>query len=160
MDIMNLHKTVQTMNPFHSHQQDHCIYPGEFVPLRNEQEVMDDLNHLQKNDIIQPQVNLTDLFDSVKVEIAIPGVTRDELMIHTHKNILSVCVVHNKKGSEEHGNVQLQEFNCICFDRHIPLPENSNTEFISAEYRSGILHLHIPKTKHPGRNLHNRIVVY
>ena len=68
--------------------------------------------------------------------------------------------MHKECEPHEAENVQLQEFNYECFDRHIILPDNADPEFMSAEYTAGILRLYVAKAKQPAKNLHTRIVVY
>lgn len=137
------------------------IYPGQFVPLLNEVDVKEELkSSFAGSTVMHPPVNLTESEHSVKVEIAIPGVNREELVIYTDKNILSVCVAHKTAAMPEQDTFKLHEFTYNYFYRHIVLPSNVDAEFISAEYKAGILSLHIPKTKEPAKKLHNRIVVY
>ena len=136
------------------------IYPGSYVPLLKEEEVQSALKRPHEGETVLPPVNVTELADSFKVEVAIPGVKREDFLIHSDGNVLSVCVLHKECGLHEGERFQLHEFNYECFDRHIILPDNADSEFISAEYKSGILRLYVPKAKHPAKNLHTRIVVY
>ncbi|WP_301923102.1 Hsp20/alpha crystallin family protein [Ferruginibacter sp.] len=144
-----------------STQPCHSIYPGQFVPLHNEVEIKEELKRsFAESSVTQPPVTLTESEHSVKVEIALPGVTREELLIYTDKNILSVCVAHHPAAIPEQGTYKLHEFTNNYFYRHIALPANVDAEFISAEYKSGILSLHVPKTKEPVKQQHTRIAVY
>lgn len=94
------------------------------------------------------------------MEMAIPGVSRDCFFIQADGNILSVRVVHKDTPYPDSEHFQMHEFTYDCFDRQVILPENSDTEFVSAEYQSGILRLHIPKIKNPGKAHHTNIAVY
>ena len=134
------------------------IYPGEYVPLMNEKQMHEELSKLCKTDSRFPHVNVTEFDDSFKVEVAIPGVKRENFHVYADDNILSVCVVNKEPGLAEE-TFQLNEFNYDCFESHITLPDNADPEFVSAEYRSGILCLHMLKTKIPSKK-HTRIVVY
>jgi HSP20 family protein len=143
-----------------SHDIDCLIYPGVFVPLMKEKEVQNELKKSYKSKTVLPAVNVTELSDSFKVEVSIPGVKREDFLIFADENILSVCAVHKDCGLHKGEKSQRHEFNHECFDRHIILPENADSDFISAEYAAGILYLHVPKTKQPAKNLHTRIAVY
>lgn len=137
------------------------IYPGQFVPLLDENDVREELKgSLAESTAMHPPVNLTESTHSVKVEIAIPGVRREELVIYTDKNILSVCVAHKTAAIPEQDTFKLHEFTYNYFYRRIELPSNVDAEFISAEYKAGILCLHVPKSMQLAKNLHTRIVVY
>ena len=141
-------------------EPDSSIYPGEYVPFLNETEVKEEINQTDKKDIIHPAVNITERSDYYKIEVAIPGVKREELLIYAKENILSICAIHTDKINASLRINQLHEFNCKWFNRHILLPEDADTTFISAEYKSGILNLRIPKAPQPLINLHSRIIVY
>ncbi|MEP7111288.1 MAG: Hsp20/alpha crystallin family protein [Ferruginibacter sp.] len=139
---------------------DCLVYPGVYVPLLREEEVLSALKRTHECEMFLPPVNVTELADSFKVEMAIPGVRREDFVIQADENILSICAVHKECELHEGESFQLHEFNYDCIDRHIVLPDNSDPEFISAEYQAGILRIYVPKTKQPARNLHTRIAVY
>jgi HSP20 family protein len=136
------------------------VYPGAYVPLVKEAEVKSALRHSHESEGGLPPVNITELSDLFKIEVAIPGVNREDFHLYSDGNVLSVCVLHKASGLNKGERFQLHEFNYECFDRHIILPDNVDAEFAIAEYKSGILCLHIPKTTHPAKNRHTQIVVY
>jgi len=136
------------------------IYPGTFIPLVKEEEVQTALKHKHAGEIVIPPVNVIELGDLFKVEVAIPGVQKEDFLVHSDANVLSVCVLQKDEGSHEGEIFELHEFNYECFARHIILPGNADPEFASAEYKEGILRIFIPKSEQPGKTLHTRIVVY
>lgn len=146
-------------NPIY-YDADCLIYPGAYVPLMEEKELQEELRRPHEGGTVLPPVNVTELPDSYKIEVAMPGLKREEFQLHIDENILSVCAVHKQRGNRLEESFQLHEFNYECFDRHILLPENADIEFTCAEYKEGILRLYIPKTEKPTKNLHTRIVVY
>jgi HSP20 family protein len=135
-------------------------YPGTYVPLMREEEMRKELKRSQEGKRLLPPVNIAELSDCFKVEVAIPGVKREDFLIQADGNILSVFVLHKDCGCHESEWFKLHEFNYECFDRPIILPGNADAEFTCAEYKEGILHLYVPKTNQPVKNLHTRIVVY
>jgi len=137
-----------------------CIYPGGFTPLLREEEVREELKRMCKGESPFPPVNVTELSNSFKVEVAIPGVKRENFLVYADDNILSVCVFNKQAPHHTEEAFKMHEFNYDCFERHITLPKNAEAEFVSAVYRSGILSMHIPKSDHPSKNQHTRIVVY
>jgi HSP20 family protein len=134
-------------------------YPGRPVPLVNETDVLAELKKPHEGDTIQPPVNVAELPDSYKVEVAIPGVKREDFLIHANDNVLSVCVLHQEPGQPGE-RFQLHEFNYECVKRPIDLPSNADVEFSVAEYKSGILRIYVPKSNQPSQNLNSTIVVY
>jgi HSP20 family protein len=142
-------------------QFNYAIYPGQFVPLLNEVEVKKEVKKFTAgNRQMYPAVTVTDLGDCVKVEVAVPGVKREDFVLYTDKNFLTVCVLHKESDFEQQKKEGLPEFNNVFFYKHIKLPLNVDTAFISAEYNGGILRLHIPKSDFPAARQHTRIVVY
>lgn len=144
----------------YNHTKECLIYPGGYVPLFNTEEVWKELGHPGEGNVILPPVNVTEFPDSFKIEAAIPGMKREDFLIDADNNVLSISVLHKECEREANKNFQLHEFNYNCFNRHVILPENADTEFVKAEYKSGILTIYVPKLIHPAINQHTRIVVY
>jgi len=139
---------------------DGLIYPGVYVPMLSEEELRKALKSYDKGEMLFPLVNVSELSDSFEMEIAVPGVKREDFLITTDANALSIRVFHKDYSVPENKNIQLQEFNYGYFDRHIILPANSDSEFIIAKYCDGILRLHVPKAKHPVKIQQTNIIVY
>lgn len=136
------------------------IYPGIFVPMMNEEEAVRELRLSYRGETELPPVNVVELPDAFKIEVALPGVRREDILINTSDDVLSIRVVHKKRGSPDEENFRMHEFNYGNFDRHILLPDTADTVFMTAEYRSGILRIMIPKSIYPSTNTFSRVVVY
>ena len=134
-----------------------CIYPGDYTPLFDTQTVMEELKLPHEGERLLPPVNVTELKDSIKVEMAVPGLQRGDFIVEANANILSVYVLHKEN---EHKPFRLHEFNYECVKRHIVLPEYTDTEFTVAEYKEGVLTMYVPKSVQPADELQRRIVVY
>jgi HSP20 family protein len=142
------------------HKTECLIYPGVYMPLHKEEDIADELKHLNQSDTILSAVNLIEMADVLKVEIALPGLRREDFFIHAYGNIVSVSVLQNEAGHQKGEKPPLHEYKYDCFDRQIILPKHADTEFISAEYACGILRLHVPKIKNPAKSRHTLIAVY
>jgi HSP20 family protein len=140
--------------------KEHSIYPGEYIPMPEDEALLQELKLPANDSTAKPLLNMDEFKDCYKVEMRIPGVTRDEIIIHVHDNFLSVVVLHKEPGNISRKKLQIHEFDSACLKRSILLPANADTAFINAEYEAGILRLYIPKTKHPAKNPHARIIVY
>ena len=136
------------------------VYPGAYVPLVQEEEIQSALKRSKETEKILPPVNVTELTDAYKLEVAMPGVNREDFLINADENILSVCAVHKQSELHDGERVNVHEFDYAFFDRHIVLPENADLEFTCAEYREGILRVFVPKTNQPLIKMHARIAVY
>ena len=142
------------------HKSEYCIYPGNYVPVLNETELNEEIVKLKQDGMIVPSVNITESGDCYKVEIALPGVDRESFLVYAEKNVLSVYVVHRHQKVGDPEKFRLHEFNCNCFERHIELPIDADTEFVSADYKEGVLRIYVPKASAQSIVKHTRIVVY
>jgi HSP20 family protein len=142
------------------HKSEYSIYPGNYVPILNEKEISEEIVKTKQGGIMIPSVNITESGDCYKIEIALPGVDRESFLVYAEKNVLSVYAVqhHQKIGDPE--KFRLHEFSCNCFERHIELPGDADTEFVSAEYKEGVLRIYVPKAPEQSIVQHTRIVVY
>lgn len=135
-------------------------YPGDYVPLLKEEQIDEELSRFHEGEILLPPVNITELPAAFKVEIAIPGIRREDFLVHIDGNELYVRVLRKELASKGVQNFKLHEFNNVCFEKRINLPSNTDTEFMSAEYKGGMLQIVIPKTPEPVKSPYIQVVVY
>lgn len=138
----------------------HCIYPGEYTPLPELEQLAAELKLHREGTVVQPLVNVRDSADCFTVEVAIPGVKRENFIIAVKNHVLSIALFVKNNVDSITDNFHLHEFNYDCFDRYIPLPDNANPELASASYREGLLHIYIPKERAPVKTEALRIVIY
>lgn len=136
------------------------VYPGIYMPLHKEEEIAEELRHVNESETILPAVDIIEMADSFKVEIRVPGVKREDFFIHAYGNIISVSVLQREPEHPKKERLSLHEHKYDCFDRQIILPQHADTEFISAEYVAGILRLYVPKIKEASGSRHTIIAVY
>lgn len=142
------------------HAAGYSVYPGEFVPVLNEDVIQEELKQEHEGDSILPPANVIELADSYRVEVAVPGIKKEEFVILVDKNILSISGMQLDTRMSERPRFHLHEFNYHCFDRHIILPANADTALAHAEYKGGMLCVYVPKTKQPGKHFTVKVVVY
>lgn len=138
------------------------IYPGEYAPPDNAELLLQELI-LSEKEIkgnIPPKINLEEHDVYYKLEISMPGIKRSEIVVYIHDNILSLAGKQREYLCEEAKKIKIHEFDNPCFQRHIFLPRNADATFISAEFRKGILHIHIPKTNEPLFLKKRQVIVY
>lgn len=138
----------------------HYIYPGKYTPLPELEELANELKTHREGTVVEPLMNVKDTAESFVVEVAIPGVKRENFLIAVDDQVLSIALFskHSKDYITE--TFHLHEFNYDCFDRRILLPDTVNVELASASYNDGLLHIYIPKEKKPVKTVSLRIVVY
>src|SRR6476469_6240900 len=128
--------------------KEHSIYPGEYVPMPEDEALLKELKTPDNDSTAKPLLNMDEFKDCYKVEMRMPGVKRDEIIIHVHDDILTIVVLHKVPGNLNRKKLQIHEFDSEYLKRSIILPRSADTVFINAEYEAGILRLYIPKTKH------------
>lgn len=107
----------------------------------------------------QPAINMDEYDNFYKVEVSLPGIHKEDIVIFVEDHILTVEVIHKERSAFQ-GRSRIHEFDMNYFERQIALPEGTEAEFATAEYKEGILTLIIPKlTEHSGFRP-GRIVVY
>jgi HSP20 family protein len=141
------------------YNRERLVYPGEYVPMQEVEALLEKLVLAGNDSVAKPLVNMDESRDCYKIEVAVPGVSREDFFIAVHDTTLSIVVLHKEDEKVKKG-LQMHEFDTTCFERHLLLPENADTEFVSAEYNQGILSLHIPKTYKPPKARTSQIVVY
>ncbi|MEE1961230.1 HSP20 family protein [Flagellimonas taeanensis] len=95
--------------------------------------------------ITLPKVNIRETKDSYYVEMAVPGLKKSDFMVDLDNKILSISADAKTEAHENEGNLIRKEFGYSSFKRSFSLPETVNEDKIKAEYRDGILSIHLPK---------------
>jgi HSP20 family protein len=93
-------------------------------------------------------MNIIECDDKFKVEMAAPGLTKDDFNIKvTNDNLLSVTVKQEQKNEEKDkkGRYLRKEFSYTQFQQNLILPENVDKDKIEAKVDNGVLDIIIPK---------------
>lgn len=143
-----------------TYKKEYPVYPGEYALLPESEAMLQALRIGNKNSAILPLVNMEEMDDCFKIDMLVPGSKREDVFIYIYENVLTVVVLH-KDLRESTKKLPIHEFVPTCLERHILLPADADTEFISAEYRQGILSMHIPRNGQttPSRE-RRQIVIY
>ncbi len=92
-----------------------------------------------------PAANIIENNDYFQLEIAAPGMTKEDFKINLENNILTISVELEDAKREEGINYSRREFYYGSFSRAFTLPKTIDTEKIRADYESGILKITLPK---------------
>ncbi len=101
-----------------------------------------------RNSATLPSVNVRETNDDYQIEVAAPGMKRDEFKVELDNNVLTISSQREEKheDQDENRNYTRREFNYQSFQRSFTLPENKvEGEKISARYVDGILSITVPK---------------
>lgn len=139
--------------------KEYSAYPGEYSPMPWSEGLLKELNLIGNDTGPKPLANLDEYDDYYRLDVIMPGASREGIFLHVKNSVLTIMVLN--MACEKHlRQLHIHEFDTRCFERHILLPENADTEFVSAEYKHGMLSLHISKSLKPSPINDQQIVVY
>jgi len=95
-----------------------------------------------------PAANIRESEDSYEVELAAPGMKKEDFKIELDNNMLTISSEKTEEYDEENAKEKYsrKEFSYQAFQRSFNLPkEVVDEEKIKAHYKDGVLHLTIPK---------------
>ena len=92
-----------------------------------------------------PAVNVKDDKEFFMIEVAAPGMKREDFKVEVDRGVLIISATTEEKKEEKTDNFKRQEFSYRNFKRSFWLPENVMADKIEAHYENGILQLKLPK---------------
>ncbi|WP_342645088.1 Hsp20/alpha crystallin family protein [Mucilaginibacter sp. CSA2-8R] len=92
-----------------------------------------------------PAVNITESEAGFVIELAAPGLKKEDFKVNLDKNLLTVAAEVKKDEAAEAKNYTKKEFSFSSFSRSFTLPESVDQTKIEAEYADGILKLAVAK---------------
>lgn len=103
-------------------------------------------NHSRTGTTI-PAVNVKENEEAISVEMAAPGMRKEDFKINLDGNKLTISShLDTETHSEQEGHYALREFSYQSFQRVFTLSEKIlDTEKIHARYEAGVLYLVLPK---------------
>ena len=133
---------------------DSHIYPGEFIPENDfdEKDKVDSIESAIK--VKTPSINLIELPELIKIEIALPGIQREDIIIEGGESCSTIKAHHQKKDTRRKEICKFKEFDYEEeFFRKVNLSGNADITFMYAEHRHGILSIYIPKNKQKNKSI-------
>ena len=92
-----------------------------------------------------PAVNIKENEKEFKVEVAAPGLKKEDFKITTEDGLINISAEHEESKEEKEEDYTMKEYNFNSFSRTFALPENVKDDDIKAMYEDGILKLNLPK---------------
>jgi HSP20 family protein len=92
-----------------------------------------------------PAANILEHPDSFELDLAAPGLKKDDFKIHLENNVLTISTEIKDEKEEEAKNYTRKEFHYSSFSRSFTLPRSVNLDKIKADYENGILKVMLPK---------------
>ena len=97
-----------------------------------------------------PQMNIIENQEEFKIEMSVPGLTKEDLTLNIDSDNNLVIEMVKKSSSEESNKKQQylrREFTTAHFKEMLALPDIVKTEEIRAKVENGILDVTLPKIK-------------
>jgi len=92
-----------------------------------------------------PAVNVKESDNGYTVELAAPGLTKQDFNVEVDKDLLTISSEKQENKEETEENYTRREFSYTSFKRSFHLPEHVDGDKIEAKYEDGVLKLVIPK---------------
>ncbi|MGV8879424.1 MAG: Hsp20/alpha crystallin family protein [Sphingobacteriaceae bacterium] len=92
-----------------------------------------------------PGVNIAENENEFKIELAVPGLNKEDFKISLDKQILTVSATKETKDGTEVENYSKREYNYGSFARSFNLSESVDYSKIHAAYHAGILTVTVAK---------------
>lgn len=94
-----------------------------------------------------PAVNVVDNAENYEIEVAAPGLKKDEFSVSCENGVLNISGKTEKEEEEKKKNYTRKEFSARSFSKSFILPENVDPEHIDAKYDDGVLKLTLHKVE-------------
>lgn len=108
-----------------------------------------------------PAINVKEFDKEFLIEIAVPGMTKEDFKIHVNaKNQLVVSVEKKQESTDDETAAKFlrREFNYTRFEQTLLLPENVDREAITAKAKHGVLKIKLPKLENPQEKEITRVI--
>ena len=98
-----------------------------------------------------PAVNINENKGNYKIDVAAPGLDKNDFKVSLDGNLLTVSSEKEVKNETKEEDYLRREFSYSSFSRCFTLPETADGNNIKASHKDGVLSLVIPKKKETTR---------
>ncbi len=106
-----------------------------------------------------PAANITENEGDFQLELAVPGMNKEDFKIDVENNLLTVSSEKQTQNEENEKNITRKEFVYGCFSRSFTLPKSVDTDNINATYKNGILQVVLPKREEEKTKVKREIAI-
>ncbi len=108
-----------------------------------------DTEWMEKANATAPAINVVEHDNGYTVEVAAPGMTKDDFNVHLDEDgNISITMEkksENKEENKKNGHYLRREFSYSKFQQTMVLPDNVDKDKISASVKDGVLTIDLPK---------------
>lgn len=116
--------------------------------------------NMQKANTTAPAINVKESLTKYTVELAAPGMRKDDFEVNLNENGDLHIKMENKRQQEQEEHVYLRrEFSYAKFEQTLILPDDVNKEKISASVADGVLTIQLPKMQQEEQKVARQITV-
>ena len=111
-------------------------------------DIFSDDDWMIKANASAPAVNVIENAKDYKIEVAAPGMTKEDFKVNIDENdnlVISMEKKSENNQGKENSHYLRREFSYSKFQQVMTLPDNADKEKISAKVNNGILNIQIPK---------------
>lgn len=136
-------------------------YPGQYTPKKQLVKAMADGYFDLKKNQVSPKITKSETKEYYKVEVSVPGIKRENLVVKINEEG-NLCIFGMQDKRDLHSNDYIirQSRSLETFKCEIELPQNVDTNFVSAACHSGTLSILFTKTDRQVTKRPSTIVVY
>lgn len=92
-----------------------------------------------------PAVNISETENNYHVELAAPGLKKEDFKLNLERNMLTISVEATTDNQDNQKNYTKREYSYSSFVRSFTLPESADDSNINATYTDGVLKIDIAK---------------
>ncbi|MDB5018624.1 MAG: Hsp20/alpha crystallin family protein [Mucilaginibacter sp.] len=92
-----------------------------------------------------PAANISETPEQFHIELAAPGLKKDDFKLQLDRNVLSISVEQQSENTDNQKNYNKREYSYNSFVRSFTLPESADDNSVEAEYTDGVLKVNIAK---------------
>ena len=96
-------------------------------------------------DYMTPKVNIKENENQFEIELAAPGVNKEDFNINIDKDVLQISTEKEEKNEKEKADYKRKEFSYNSFSRSFSIPDSIDVNKIKASHINGILKIELPK---------------
>lgn len=107
-----------------------------------------DNDWMEKSNATAPAINVLENGNSYDLELAAPGMTKDDFKVSLDENgdlVINMEKKQENNDEKKHGHYLRREFSYSKFQQTMLLPEDADREKINAQVEHGVLKVNIPK---------------
>jgi HSP20 family protein len=92
-----------------------------------------------------PAVNISECKEAYYLELAAPGLKKEDFKIELKGDLLSISTAHQSEQDAEGRTYNRKEYSYSAFQRTFTIPDGADADKIQAAYTDGVLRLELPK---------------